>query len=136
MVVFFQLDGEGDDAVLRQRGDVADGALQFVAADLDNGFAAGGDAVAIGVGYLTLDLEMREVGDDGDLGAFAYLGADLVVHVGQDRLAGGADLGIVERALGFGEAFAEDVEFELLHFQIGFGKGLFVDIFLFVFLEF
>ena len=58
VVVFFQLDGEGDDAVLRQRGDVADGALQFVTADLDNGFAAGGDAVTIGVGYLTFDLEM------------------------------------------------------------------------------
>ena len=86
MIVFLQLDRERDHAVLRQRSNIADRPVQFFTADLDNRLTAGCNTVSVGIGNLTFDLEMRQVGNDCHLRSLAYLRADLVVHIGQDRL--------------------------------------------------
>ena len=136
MIVFLQLDRERDHAVLRQRSNIADRPVQFFTADLDNRLTAGSNTVSVGIGNLTFDLEMRQVGNDCHLRSLAYLRADLVVHIGQDRLTRRTDLGIFQRTPSFGKAFTEDIQFQLFYFQIRFGQCLFVLIFLLVFLQF
>ena len=130
MVVLVQLHSERDDPVLRQRRHAAHRSLQFLAAYLHDGTSTGCHTVAIGIGYLTLHLEVAQVGDDGYLATLRHLRAYLVVDVGQDGLARRAHLRIFQRTLGFGQPLAEDAELQLLHLVLGLQHLLFVGILL------
>ena len=103
-----QLYGEGNNTILGQRSDAAHRTFQLLAAYLDYRLAAGGNTVAVRVGYLTLYLEVAQIGDDGNLRTFRHLRTDLVVYVSEDCLAGRADLRIVQRAFRFGKRLPED----------------------------
>ena len=81
VVVLIQLYGEGDHSVFREWRDVAHRTVQLVTADLDDRFTACGNAIAIGVGNLTLDLEMGLVGNDCHLRPLPDLRTDLVIYI-------------------------------------------------------
>ena len=78
---------------------------------------------------------MREVGDDRHPVALRHLRTDLVVHIGQDRLARRADLRILQDTLRLCQTLTEDVQLKCLHLIIGIRQRLLIHIFLLILLQ-
>lgn len=96
--IVVKADRERDYAVARQGGHVAHRARHTFAAKLDHGLRPYAHLVAEGISDFAVDLEVRQVGDDGYAFALANLLADLVVDIRQRGLARGAYSRIVEGA--------------------------------------
>ena len=75
---------------------------------------------------------MRKVGDDRYPVALRHLRTDLVVHIGQDRLARRADLRILQDPFGFGQALPEDIQLQGFHLIIRGSQCLLILIFLLI----
>ena len=91
--------------------------------------------VAIGIGDLTLHLEVREVRNDRHPVALRHLRTDLVVHIGQDCLARRTDLRILQDTLRLCQTLTEDVQLKCLHLIIGIRQRLLIHIFLLILLQ-
>ena len=91
--------------------------------------------VAIGIGDLTLHLEVREIGDDRHPVALRHLRTDLVVHIGQDCLARRANLRILQDTLRLCQTLTEDVQLKRLHLIIGIRQRLLIHILLLILLQ-
>ncbi len=81
--------------------------------------AAHAYTVAVGVGNLAVDLEVAEIRYYRNLLTGSDLLSHLVVDVGERGLAGRLHLSLAEGAAHLGEILVVDVEFKLLHAEVG-----------------
>ena len=108
-------DGEGDDTVLAEGCDGADGAEETFLAYLDKHSSTSHHTVGVGVGNVTIHLEVREVADHSHFGACPDDAANFRTDVGEGCLAWRTDIGAIEGTAGLRESLLENAVLELLH---------------------
>ena len=124
-------DSEGDDTILAEGCDGADGAEETFLANLDEHTSTCHHTVGVGVGNLAIDLEVGEVANHSHFGARPDNAADFGTDVGEGCLAWRTDIGAIEGTAGLRESLLENAVLELLHPQVSLTHTHFVLILLF-----